>query len=143
MVSTLQIGRVGRRSTGYPHEAGLCFLFLERGEVGYRGVEGADQARPANSRLSVETLTFSPSLMKRGTRISRPVWRRADLVTLPLERVSAHGGLGVDDLQFDEDGQLQADGVAVVLVQLNQEAIGEEVERRAQHRAAEVDGLVA
>src|SRR5208283_608331 len=85
MVSTLQIGRVGRRSTGYPHEAGLCFLFLERGEVGYRGVEGADQARPANSRLSVETLTFSPSLMKRGTRISRPVWRRADLVTLPLD----------------------------------------------------------
>ncbi len=42
-------------------------------------------ARPANSRFSVETFTFSPSLMKRGTRISRPVSSLADLVTLPLD----------------------------------------------------------
>src|ERR1017187_2789495 len=33
------------------------------------------QALPANARLSVDTLTFSPSLIKRGTRISRPVSR--------------------------------------------------------------------
>src|SRR5438876_10168469 len=37
-------------------------------------------ALPANSRLSVDTFTFSPSLMKRGTRISRPVSSRAVLV---------------------------------------------------------------
>src|SRR5437773_5950068 len=43
------------------------------------------QARPANSRLSVDTLTFSPSLIKRGTRISRPVSSLAGLVTPPLE----------------------------------------------------------
>src|SRR5574337_914369 len=41
-------------------------------------------ARPANSRVSVCTLTFSPSLMKSGTRISRPVLVFATLVTLPL-----------------------------------------------------------
>ena len=43
------------------------------------------QARPANSRFSVDTFTFSPSLMKSGTRISRPVSSLADLVTLPLD----------------------------------------------------------
>jgi hypothetical protein len=42
-------------------------------------------ARPANSRVSVETFTFSPSLIKRGTRISRPVSSLTILVTLPLE----------------------------------------------------------
>src|ERR1017187_2820866 len=42
-------------------------------------------ARPANPRLSVDTFTFSPSLMKRGTRISRPVSSLAGLVTLPLD----------------------------------------------------------
>ncbi len=42
------------------------------------------QARPANSRVSVDTLTVSPFLMKRGTRISMPVSSLAGLVTLPL-----------------------------------------------------------
>src|SRR5205085_12355632 len=41
-------------------------------------------ARPANSRVSVCTLTFSPSLMKSGTRIDRPVSSVASLVTPPL-----------------------------------------------------------
>ena len=40
-------------------------------------------ALPANSRFSVDTFTFSPSLMKRGTRISRPVSSRAVLVPPP------------------------------------------------------------
>src|SRR5437879_13073781 len=40
-------------------------------------------ALPANSRFSVDTFTFSPSLMKRGTRISRPVSSRAALVPPP------------------------------------------------------------
>jgi hypothetical protein len=44
---------------------------------------GKTQARPANSRFSVDTFTFSPSLMNRGTRISRPVSSRAGLVTVP------------------------------------------------------------
>jgi|HubBroStandDraft_2_1064218.scaffolds.fasta_scaffold18224_3 hypothetical protein len=43
------------------------------------------QARPANSRVSVATFTFSPSLMKRGTRISRPVSSFTTFVTVPLE----------------------------------------------------------
>jgi hypothetical protein len=42
-------------------------------------------ARPANSRFSVDTFTFSPSLIKRGTRISSPVSSLASLVTLPAE----------------------------------------------------------
>ena len=46
---------------------------------------GKGQARPANSPVSVDTFTFSPSLMNRGTRISSPVSRRAGLVTLPLD----------------------------------------------------------
>src|SRR5215472_9822578 len=49
------------------------------GEIGKR------QARPANSPVSVETFTISPSLMKRGTRISSPVPSRAGLVTVPLD----------------------------------------------------------
>src|ERR1700722_15878574 len=40
-------------------------------------------ALPANSRFSVDTFTFSPSLIKRGTRISRPVSSRAVLVPPP------------------------------------------------------------
>src|SRR5271167_2287439 len=43
-----------------------------------------DQTRPANSRVSVETLILSPSLMKSGTRISIPVCSFAGLVPLPL-----------------------------------------------------------
>src|SRR5271156_346205 len=42
-------------------------------------------ALPANSRFSVDTFTFSPSLMKRGTRISRPVSNLAVLVPPPEE----------------------------------------------------------
>jgi hypothetical protein len=42
-------------------------------------------ALPANSRFSVDTFTFSPSLMKRGTRISRPVSSLAVLVPPPEE----------------------------------------------------------
>ena len=45
---------------------------------------GARYARPANSRVSVCTFTFSPSLMNRGTRTSRPVSSVAALVTPPL-----------------------------------------------------------
>ena len=40
-------------------------------------------ARPANSRVSVDTLIFSPSLMNSGTRISMPVSSLASLVTFP------------------------------------------------------------
>ncbi len=42
-------------------------------------------ARPANSRVSVFTLTASPILMKNGTLISRPVSSFAALVTPPLD----------------------------------------------------------
>jgi hypothetical protein len=45
----------------------------------------ATHALPANSRVSVDTFTFSPSLMKRGTRISRPVSSLAVLVPPPEE----------------------------------------------------------
>ena len=42
------------------------------------------QARPANSRVSVWTRTFSPSFTNSGTRTSRPVSSLAAFVTLPL-----------------------------------------------------------
>src|ERR1041385_6915003 len=42
-------------------------------------------ALATNSRVSVDTLTFSPCLRKRGTRISSPVSSVAGLVTLPPE----------------------------------------------------------
>ena len=47
-------------------------------------VEGA-QARPANSRFSVETFTFSPSLINNGTFSSSPVSSRHTLFPLPLD----------------------------------------------------------
>ena len=50
-------------------------------------------ALPENSRFSVETFTFSPSLMKRGTRISRPVSRRAGLVLPPDESPRTAGSV--------------------------------------------------
>ena len=55
------------------------------GEMGLLRIGGWEQtqARPANSRVSVATLTLSPSLMKSGTRISTPVSSLAGLVTLP------------------------------------------------------------
>src|ERR1035441_2075835 len=57
---------------------------MTMGPAGTGHVGVADcQARPANSRVSVLTLTFSPSLMKVGTRSSRTVSRRASLVTAP------------------------------------------------------------
>ena len=52
-------------------------------------------ARPANSRVSVWTFTFSPSLMKSGTRISRPVSSVAGLVDAAAGRVAADARLGV------------------------------------------------
>jgi len=54
-------------------------------QPGHQEQSARHQARPANSRVSVDTLTVSPSLMKRGTRISMPVSSFASLVTLPLE----------------------------------------------------------
>jgi hypothetical protein len=62
-------------------------------------------ARPANSRLSVDTLTFSPSLIKRGTRISRPVSSVAGLVTLPLDESPRTTG-SVEATRLNERGQL-------------------------------------
>ena len=50
-------------------------------------------ALPANSRFSVDTFTFSPSLMKRGTRISRPVSSRAALVPPPDESPRTAGSV--------------------------------------------------
>jgi hypothetical protein len=50
-------------------------------------------ALPAKSRFSVETFTFSPSLMKRGTRISRPVSSRAVLVPPPDESPRTAGSV--------------------------------------------------
>src|SRR5471032_1917535 len=52
-------------------------------------------ARPENSRDSVCTLIFSPSLMKSGTRISMPVSSVATFVTLPLA-VSPRAPASVD-----------------------------------------------
>jgi len=50
-------------------------------------------ALPANSLFSVDTFTFSPSLMKRGTRISRPVSSRAVLVPPPDESPRTAGSV--------------------------------------------------
>ena len=50
-------------------------------------------ALPANSRFSVDTFTFSPSLMNRGTRISRPVSSRAVLVPPPDESPRTAGSV--------------------------------------------------
>ena len=62
---------------------GACEDFPRSSIEGFAAL-ARDQARPANSRVSVDTLIFSPCLMKRGTRISMPVSSFAGLVTLPL-----------------------------------------------------------
>ena len=51
-------------------------------------------ARPANSRVSVWTFTFSPSLMKSGTRIARPVSSVAAR-DAAARSIAPHAGLGV------------------------------------------------
>jgi hypothetical protein len=61
------------------HSAILAALRGDRNELGR-----SYQARPANCRVSVSTLIFSPSLINTGTRISMPVSSLAGLVTLPL-----------------------------------------------------------
>ena len=48
----------------------------------------------------------------------------------PLDGVAADGRLGVGDGEVDVRGQVEADGVAVVLVQLDEQAVDEEVGRR-------------
>ena len=52
---------------------------------GVKSCISGTHALPANSLVSVWTLTRSPSLMKSGTRISRPVSSVAGLVAPPLE----------------------------------------------------------
>src|SRR5581483_6192381 len=52
-------------------------------------------ARPANSRVSVWTRTFSPSLMNRGTRISSPVSSLATFVAAPAVSPRAPGSVDV------------------------------------------------
>jgi hypothetical protein len=47
--------------------------------------------------------------------------------------VAARAGFGVFHLQLDLFRQLQADGVAVVLVQLNDHALDQKLQRRAHH----------
>ena len=63
-------------------------------------------ALPANSRFSVDTFTFSPSLMKRGTRISRPVSSRADLGHAAARRVAPNRRFRVGNVQLNEYWQL-------------------------------------
>src|SRR5262249_5200520 len=53
-------------------------------EASARRRAGECHARPANSRVSLCTFTLSPSLMKSGTRICRPVSSVASFVTPPL-----------------------------------------------------------
>ena len=97
-------GLPNRRHRSTPHysDEGRIFILLDtshpppikvqwrHGENRQAGIPihaqlARNQARPANSRVSVDTLTVSPSLIKRGTRISMPVSSFASLVTLPLE----------------------------------------------------------
>ena len=46
------------------------------------------------------------------------------------------------DEELDEDGELEADGVAVVFAELEGGAVDEEVEGVAEHVAGEGDGFV-
>ena len=56
--------------------------------------------------------------------------------------VAADCGFGLGDDELYEDGELQADGVAVVLVKLEQGAVHEEIEGIAEHLRGECEGLV-
>ena len=64
------------------------------------------QARPANCRVSVSTLIFSPSLIKTGTRISMPVSNLAGLVTLPLAVSPRTARFGIGNRQLHLGRQL-------------------------------------
>ena len=57
--------------------------------------------------------------------------------------VAANSRLRVGDVELDEDGKLQADGAAVVLVELEQEAVEEEVGGVADGVVGERMGLEA
>ncbi len=68
----------------------ICFcLFLNPSHPRQSVVEPSfwtdSHTRPENCPSSVVTFTFSPSLMKGGTRISKPVSSRASLVPPPLD----------------------------------------------------------
>ena len=102
-----------------------------------------DQARPANSRVSVDTLTFSPSLMKGGTRISMPVSSLAGLVTLPLAVSPRAPGSVYGDFQFHMGRQLQPDGIAIVFMQFDDGSLHEEVQGVADHLTGESKGFKA
>ncbi len=62
-------------------------------------------------------------------------------MTLPLEESPRTAGLGVSHVQFYEDGKLQADRVAVVLMKLEECAFDEIVERVTDHVFVEGEGL--
>jgi hypothetical protein len=82
LMPSLRVSKaLDRMDKGLPvrHYAILAALRGDRNELGW-----SCQARPANCRVSVSTLIFSPSLMNTGTRISMPVSSLAGLVTLPL-----------------------------------------------------------
>src|SRR5580698_7754780 len=57
--------------------------------------------------------------------------------------VAANGRVGVGDVELDEDGKLQADGAAVVLVELEEEPVEEEVSGVADGVVGEGVGLEA
>ena len=80
----------------------------------------ARMPRPENSRDSLCTLIFSPSLMNSGTRISMPVSSVATLVTLPLA-VSPRAPASVDATVISTcGGEHEPDRLVVVGVDLNQ-----------------------
>ena len=95
---------------------------------------GLRMARPANSRVSVWTFTFSPSLMNSGTRISRPVSSVAVLGDAAAGGVAADARLGVGDGQLDVRRELQADRVAVVLLHLDQHVVDQQLAIVAERR---------
>ena len=90
-------------------------------------------ALPANSRVSVWTFTFSPSLMNSGTRISSPVSSVADLGDAAARGVAADAGLGVGHRQLHVRRELQANRVAVVLLDLHDDVVDEQQTVVAEH----------
>ena len=77
--------------------------------------------------------------MKRGTRISRPDSSLTVLVTLP--EGAARTRLGVSHLQLNLQWQLQADRIAVELMQLDHGAFHQKVQGVANHLFVEGERL--
>src|SRR5271165_5072782 len=151
--------RLPPRPTLSSPEIGPCLPWQNTKVSGsFRSVKRCD---PLSQREAIRAHRFSPSsspgklailgrdpnlfplLDKQGHRQLQSCLQPDGLGDAPARRVPPRARLCIRHRQLYKERQLQADGIAVVFVELDQRALHQKIQRIAHHLLAQREGLEA